>query len=165
MREYAFDERARKAAGGAVTYVCELKIDGLAIALDYKDGKLLRGGTRGDGRVGEDVTPNLRTVKTIPLRLQEAPQFAEIRGEVFLGKSDFERLNAERERKALPVFANPRNAASGGVRQLDLGVSVAKAVVPEQHARSGFRPGRLGEFPLPGGALPVRESGAYSHAH
>jgi DNA ligase (NAD+) len=115
----AFDERARKAAGGAVTYVCELKIDGLAIALDYKDGKLLRGGTRGDGRVGEDVTPNLRTVKTIPLRLQEAPQFAEIRGEVFLGKSDFERLNAERERKALPVFANPRNAASGGVRQLD----------------------------------------------
>ena len=68
----AFDERARKAAGTDVAYVCELKIDGLAVALDYRDGSFVRGGTRGDGRVGEDVTANLRTVKTIPLRLRAA---------------------------------------------------------------------------------------------
>jgi DNA ligase (NAD+) len=119
----AFDERARKIAGGDVAYVCELKIDGLAIALDYRNGSLTRGGTRGDGRVGEDVTPNLRTIKTIPLRLRQAkdspPAFVEARGEVYLRKSDFERLNNAREREGLPVFANPRNAASGGVRQLD----------------------------------------------
>jgi DNA ligase (NAD+) len=116
----AFDERARKAAGGGVAYVCELKIDGLAIALDYRNGSLARGGTRGDGRAGEDVTANLRTVRTIPLRLKASPsEFVETRGEVYLRKSDFERLNKARERESLPVFANPRNAASGGVRQLD----------------------------------------------
>jgi DNA ligase (NAD+) len=118
----AFDERARRVAGGSVEYVCELKIDGLAVALDYRDGSLVRGGTRGDGRIGEDVTANLRTVRTIPLRLREASKktpFVEARGEVYLRKSDFERLNAARERDGLPVFANPRNAASGGVRQLD----------------------------------------------
>ena len=106
-----------------MAYVCELKIDGLAIALDYRNGSLARGGTRGDGRVGEDVTANLRTIKTIPLRLRslsaEAPEFVEVRGEAYLRKSDFERLNAAREREGLPAFANPRNAASGGVRQLD----------------------------------------------
>jgi DNA ligase (NAD+) len=129
----AFDERARKLAGAAVEYVCELKIDGLAIALDYRDGLLTRGGTRGDGRVGEDVTANLRTIRTIPLRLRSTsfdPSTGsgqaelrmtgfEVRGEVYLRKSDFERLNTERERESLPAFANPRNAASGGVRQLD----------------------------------------------
>jgi DNA ligase (NAD+) len=118
----AFDERARKLAGAGVEYVCELKIDGLAIALDYRGGSLMRGGTRGDGRIGEDVTPNLRTIKTIPLRLRSTgsvPKFVEARGEVYLRKSDFERLNTEREREGLPAFANPRNAASGGVRQLD----------------------------------------------
>jgi DNA ligase (NAD+) len=120
----AFDERARKIAGGSVEYVCELKIDGLAIALDYRNGSLTRGGTRGDGRIGEDVTANLRTVKTIPLRLLppkrgRRPEFVEVRGEVYLRKSDFEKLNAARERNGLPAFANPRNAASGGVRQLD----------------------------------------------
>ena len=118
----AFDERARKLAGAGVEYVCELKIDGLAIALDYRDGSLTRGGTRGDGRVGEDVTANLRAVKTIPLRLRavgSTPKFVEARGEVYLRKSDFERLNSEREREGLAAFANPRNAASGGVRQLD----------------------------------------------
>jgi DNA ligase (NAD+) len=118
----AFDERARKLAGAGVEYVCELKIDGLAIALDYRDGSLTRGGTRGDGRAGEDVTANLRAVKTIPLRLRavgSTPKFVEARGEVYLRKSDFERLNGEREREGLASFANPRNAASGGVRQLD----------------------------------------------
>ncbi len=124
----AFDERARKLAGAGVEYVCELKIDGLAIALDYRDGSLSRGGTRGDGRIGEDVTASLRTIRTIPLRLRPStalrmtgsvPKFVEARGEVYLRKSDFERLNTEREREGLPAFANPRNAASGGVRQLD----------------------------------------------
>ncbi len=116
----AFDERVRKLAGGSVSYVCELKIDGLAIALDYRDGALERGGTRGDGMVGEEVTPNLRTVHTIPLKLRDpAPPFIEVRGEVYLRKGDFERLNAKREREGQAVFANPRNAASGGVRQLD----------------------------------------------
>ncbi len=121
----AFDERARKAAGTAnVAYVCELKIDGLAIALDYRNGSLVRGGTRGDGRIGEDVTANLRTIKTVPLRLRpvsrsRAPEFIEARGEVYLRKSDFERLNRARERDGLAAFANPRNAASGGVSQLD----------------------------------------------
>jgi DNA ligase (NAD+) len=116
----AFDERARKLTGADVDYVCELKIDGLAIALDFERGAFVRGGTRGDGRVGEDVTPNLRTVNTIPLRLRgDPPAFIEVRGEVYLRKSDFDKLNAKRERAGLPVFANPRNAASGGVRQLD----------------------------------------------
>lgn len=119
----AFDERARRLADRELSYVCELKIDGLAIALDYDGGALSRGGTRGDGRVGEDVTPNLRAVRSIPLRLRgaprEIPSFLEARGEVYLRKSDFGRLNAAREREGLPVFANPRNAASGGVRQLD----------------------------------------------
>lgn len=119
----AFDERARKVAGSDVAYVCELKIDGLAVALDYRDGAFTRGGTRGDGRIGEEITPNLRTVKTIPLRLRSVkravPAFVEARGEVYLRKSDFDRLNAARERDGLAAFANPRNAASGGVRQLD----------------------------------------------
>ena len=129
----AFDERARKAAGSAsIAYVCELKIDGLAIALDYRNGALARGGTRGDGRVGEDVTPNLRTVRTIPLRMrpsargEQIPEFVEARGEVYLRKSDFERLNNAREREGQPVFANPRNAASGGVRQLDPALTAAR---------------------------------------
>jgi DNA ligase (NAD+) len=125
----SFDERARKSADSDVRYVCELKIDGLAIALDYDDGALTRGGTRGDGRVGEDVTPNLRAVNTIPLRLRsidDAPRFVEVRGEVYLRKSDFNRLNAKRERDGLPVFANPRNTASGGVRQLEPALTAAR---------------------------------------
>ena len=115
----AFDERVRKLAAAPISYVCELKIDGLAIALDYRDGVLVRGGTRGDGRVGEEITPNLRTISSIPLKLRKPAPFLEVRGEVYLKKSDFEKLNARREREGLPVFANPRNAASGGVRQLD----------------------------------------------
>lgn len=117
----SFDERLRKLTGRKqIAYVCELKIDGLAIALRYKDGLFERGGTRGDGRIGEDVSPNLRTIRSIPLRLREKVKGAlEVRGEAYLRKSDFERLNEGRERAGLPAFANPRNAASGGVRQLD----------------------------------------------
>ncbi|MHB8145956.1 MAG: NAD-dependent DNA ligase LigA [Vulcanimicrobiaceae bacterium] len=122
----AFDERVAKLAGRRVAYVCELKIDGLAIALEYRDGALIRGGTRGDGRIGEDVTPNLRTIKSIPLRLRAPQPELEVRGEVFLRKRDFERLNQERERDGLEPFANPRNAASGGVRQLDSRLTAAR---------------------------------------
>ncbi len=117
----AFDERVRKLAGVKPAYVLELKIDGLATSLRYVDGKFERGGTRGDGRIGEDVTPNLRTIRSIPLRLRRAAlaNQLEARGEVYLRKKDFEKLNGERERRGLAPFANPRNAASGGVRQLD----------------------------------------------
>ncbi len=116
----AFDERVRKLAGRALSYVCELKIDGLAIALRYRGGVFERGGTRGDGRIGEDVTANLRTIQSIPLRLRGGvPDVFEVRGEAYLRKSDFARLNEGRENAGLPAFANPRNAAAGGIRQLD----------------------------------------------
>jgi DNA ligase (NAD+) len=123
----AFDARVKKLGGIAqdedVAYVCELKIDGLAVSLRYDEGRLTAGGTRGDGSTGEDVTSNLRTIRTIPLALrkpgQPAPRHIDVRGEVYMRKSDFERLNAGRERRALQPFANPRNAAAGGIRQLD----------------------------------------------
>ena len=117
----AFDARVRKLAGKDVRYVGELKIDGLAVSLQFRDGVLVRGGTRGDGSTGEEVTANLRTVAQIPLRLRgkKVPPFVEARGEVYLRKSDFDRMNARREAAGLPVFANPRNAAAGAIRQLD----------------------------------------------
>lgn len=116
----AFDARVSKGTQG-VAYVAELKIDGLAVSLHYENGALIAGGTRGDGRVGEEVTPNLRAVNAIPLRLRgkNIPAQLEPRGEVYLRKSDFAALNARREAADLPAFANPRNAAAGGVRQLD----------------------------------------------
>lgn len=115
----AFDRRVVKLAGRTVAYCVELKIDGLAISLMYREGLLEVGATRGDGRVGEDVTQNLRTIKAIPLRLKDAPHLVEMRGEAYMRKSDFERLNATRIERGLVPFANPRNAASGGLRQLD----------------------------------------------
>ena len=116
----AFDTRVRRLAGTDLRYTVELKIDGLAIALYYEDGRLVRGGTRGDGTIGEEVTANLRTVKSIPLRLRGSfPAVLEARGEVYMRKSDFEKLNAERDEAGQPTFANPRNAAAGAVRQLD----------------------------------------------
>jgi len=120
----AFDERIRRLAGlDAVGYVCELKIDGLAISLSYAAGRFVEGGTRGDGLVGETVSANVRTIKSIPLRLREGgvavPAHIDVRGEAYIKKSDFGRLNAAREAAGQPAFANPRNAASGGIRQLD----------------------------------------------
>lgn len=103
-----------------ITFGAEPKIDGLAVALTYTDGQFVRGATRGDGFTGEDVTPNLRTIRTVPLRLrEEAPGTIEVRGEVYLTRTGFHRLNEERERDGLPTFANPRNAAAGSLRQLD----------------------------------------------
>lgn len=119
----AWDERVRKLAGSDdIGYVCELKIDGLAISLHYARGAFVRGGTRGDGSVGEDVSANLRTVRSIPLALRTPPERVralDVRGEVYLRKSDFAALNERREAAGRPPFANPRNAAAGAVRQLD----------------------------------------------
>lgn len=116
MRE--FDRRVRELAGGDVAYVCELKIDGLAVSLRYEGGLLVRGATRGDGETGEDITANIRTIQSVPLRLAE-PVTLEVRGEAYLPKPAFERLNALREARGEPLFANPRNAAAGSLRQLD----------------------------------------------
>ncbi len=119
----AFDERVRKGAalGAApVAYVAELKIDGLSIALTYEDGRLARGATRGDGVRGEDVTANVRTIRAIPLSLKtRVPGRMEVRGEVYLPRASFERMNVEREQAGEPLFQNPRNAAAGTMRNLD----------------------------------------------
>jgi DNA ligase (NAD+) len=119
----AFDERIRKGlapGGGAVPFVAELKIDGLSVALRYQGGKLVRGATRGDGVRGEDVTSNVRTIRAIPLSLRGGPADSiEVRGEVYLPRLAFERINREREDTGEPLFANPRNAAAGAMRNLD----------------------------------------------
>ncbi len=118
----AFDERVRKGLGGEVTpvYVAELKIDGLSIALTYEHGRLVRGATRGDGVRGEDVTFNVRTIRTLPLTLHgDVDGTIEIRGEVYLPLKAFERTNKEKEDAGEPPFANPRNAAAGAMRNLD----------------------------------------------
>ena len=117
----AFDQRVRKLLGrDEVGYVCELKIDGLAINLTYQDGKFVQGATRGDGLVGEDVTGNLRTIRSIPLTLRERVKGRiDVRGEVYLPTASFEATNKERIERGEPAFANPRNAAAGAVRQLD----------------------------------------------
>jgi DNA ligase (NAD+) len=119
----AFDERVRKGAGlgeAQVPYVAELKIDGLSIALTYENGAFVRGATRGDGVRGEDVTSNVRTIKVIPLALRGGPPGrVEVRGELFLPRTSFARINKEREDAGEPLFANPRNAAAGTMRNLD----------------------------------------------
>jgi DNA ligase (NAD+) len=120
----AFDDRCRRLAEGrSLEYVAELKIDGLSLSLQYEQGLLARGVTRGDGRIGEDVTQNARTIRSVPLRLRpDAKRIdagLEVRGEVFIPRDVFERTNAEREELGEPRFANPRNAAAGAIRQLD----------------------------------------------
>jgi DNA ligase (NAD+) len=106
--------------GREMDFVCELKLDGLAVALTYTDGRFTTGATRGDGHRGEDITQNLKTIKSIPLTVPKgAPRKFEVRGEVYLSKAGFERLNRERAEEGQPLFANPRNAAAGSVRQLN----------------------------------------------
>ena len=127
----------------------EPKIDGLSVALEYVDGKFHRGATRGDGNVGEDVTENLKTIRSIPMTLENAPARLIVRGEVFMPKKSFEKLNAEQERLGKPLFANPRNAAAGSLRQLDpkiaakrgldiyvFNVQLAEGVTFDTHAAS-----------------------------
>ena len=120
----AFDERCRRLAEGRpLNYIAELKIDGLSLSLQYSDSLLVRGVTRGDGRIGEDVTQNARTIRSVPLRLKSDAKVidtnVEVRGEVFIPREVFEKTNAEREEQGEPRFANPRNAAAGAIRQLD----------------------------------------------
>ena len=121
-----FDQRVASALGHAAEYVVEPKVDGLSVALEYRDGVFYRGATRGDGQVGEDVTENLRTIKSIPMRLEDAPPVLIVRGEVFMPRQVFERLNEERELKGEALFANPRNAAAGSMRQLDPRIAASR---------------------------------------
>lgn len=120
----AFDARIRKDVGD-IEYVAELKIDGLAMSLRYQNGRLSLAATRGDGEVGEDVTHNIITIKSIPLHVSEEISF-EVRGEVFMPKAAFEKLNDQRRNNGLELFANPRNAAAGSVRQLDSQVAASR---------------------------------------
>ncbi len=119
----AFDERIRKEFPNP-SYVCELKIDGLAVSLTYEKGIFKSAATRGNGTIGEDITHNVKTIKTIPLRLTE-PVDIELRGEIYMPKKSFEKLNEERAKNGEPLFQNPRNAAAGSIRQLDS--SIAKS--------------------------------------
>ena len=136
-------------AGSEIRYVTEPKVDGLAISLTYENGVLTRGATRGDGRIGEEVTQNLRTIKAIPLSIEDAPELVEVRGEVYLPIADFARLNERRAEAGEPTFANPRNSAAGSIRQLDpelaaarplsiwcYGVAALKGWEPESHSES-----------------------------
>ena len=120
-----FDQRVRGAVPEAA-YDVEPKVDGLSVALEYQDGLFVRGATRGDGQVGEDVTENLRTVRSIPLRIPDAPGQLIVRGEVYMPKKVFHALNEEREKRGEALFANPRNAAAGSLRQLDPKVAAAR---------------------------------------
>jgi DNA ligase (NAD+) len=124
----AWHKRVSKLLGGRqFDLVCEPKIDGLAVALTYVDGLLVTGATRGDGYRGEDITQNLRTIRSIPLSVpKEAPSRFEVRGEVYLPKAGFKKLNEERAKEGLPLFANPRNAAAGSVRQLDSSITARR---------------------------------------
>ncbi len=125
---WPFFDRVSEALGLAgLEYICELKIDGLAVSLLYEDGVFVRGATRGDGRIGEDVTANLRTIRSLPLKLREAiPGRLEVRGEVLMTREQFAALNEEREEAEEPLFANPRNAAAGSLRQLDPSVTASR---------------------------------------
>lgn len=119
---FDFDKRVRDAVGN-VEYVTEYKIDGLSVSLEYENGLFVRGSTRGDGVTGEDVTENLKTINSIPLKLTSPVPFIEVRGEVFMSKATFDKLNKIREENGQSLFANPRNAAAGSLRQLDSSIA------------------------------------------
>ena len=125
-----FDKKVKKLLGPdrELEYTIEPKYDGLAMELTYRNGLLLRASTRGDGYEGEDVTQNIRTIRSVPLKIegQQAPNEIDIRGEVYMDLDEFEKLNKERKRKGEPLFANPRNAAAGSVRQLDPSITVSR---------------------------------------
>ena len=126
---YDFDKRVRDRLKSikTVEYVAEPKLDGLAVSLIYSDGLFTQGATRGDGNTGEDITPNLRTIRNLPLQLIGAPSGRiEVRGEVFLDKKSFDRLNREQEKNNNKVFVNPRNAAAGSLRLLDSSITATR---------------------------------------
>jgi DNA ligase (NAD+) len=138
-------ERTIRDAGGPTEFICELKVDGLAINLTYEKGKLVRGATRGDGRTGEDVTPNVRTIREIPERLagDNPPELLEVRGEIYFPVSAFADLNASLVEQGRAPFANPRNAAAGSLRQKDPRITATRGLRMVVHgigARVGFTP-------------------------
>jgi DNA ligase (NAD+) len=155
----AFDARVRRGLGlppapepaAELRYVAELKIDGLAVSLRFERGRFARGATRGDGTTGEDVTPNLRTIRAIPERLSE-PLDVEVRGEVYMPRAEFARINGEREEAGLPLYANPRNSGAGSLRQLDPAVTASR--------RLSFWAYQLLEPPGPGAARSADEDPA-----
>ncbi|KMO85385.1 NAD-dependent DNA ligase LigA [Megasphaera cerevisiae DSM 20462] len=133
-----FDQRVRHDLGGEeLEYVVELKIDGLAVNLIYEQGRFVRGVTRGDGRVGEDITNNVRTIRTIPLRIDSDSPHIEIRGEVYMPVRSFEKLNAQRRDDELEPFANPRNAAAGSLRQMDPQITAQRKLAFFAYALGG----------------------------
>lgn len=121
-----FQHRVLEGLDGQAEFDVEPKVDGLSVALEYRDGAFVRGATRGDGQIGEDVTENLRTIRSVPLRLPEALPHLIVRGEVYMAKKTFEELNRRRELNGEPLFANPRNAAAGSLRQLDPKVAASR---------------------------------------
>ena len=123
---FAFGERMDSLVSEPHNYTVEPKIDGLSMSLEYENGVFVRGATRGDGTTGEDVTENLRTVRSVPLRIENAPERLIVRGEVYMSKVVFEELNRQREIKGEPLLANPRNAAAGSMRQLDPKIAAAR---------------------------------------
>ena len=137
----AWGRRTERIVGDVPAYVCELKIDGVAVSLQYERGRLVRAATRGDGRVGDDITPNVRTIANVPQRLtlDDPPPAFEVRGEIFFPASGFEALNQQMADEDKQVYANPRNAASGSLRQKDPKVT---AVAAAGHALPLVRPGR-----------------------
>ncbi len=146
----AWAARQAKEVGDAARYLCELKIDGLAVALVYRDGRLHRAATRGDGRTGEDITPNVRTLASVPERLtgEDIPPLLEVRGEVFLASADFTALNERLVADGKAPFANPRNAAAGSLRQKDPRVTASRPLSLTLHgigAREGWEPASLSE--------------------
>ena len=141
----AWAERTERDAGGPVQFICELKVDGLAINLTYEKGRLVRGATRGDGRTGEDVTSNVRTIREIPERLadDDPPELLEVRGEIYFPASAFADLNASLVEQGKAAFANPRNAAAGSLRQKDPRITASRGLRMVVHgigARVGFTP-------------------------
>lgn len=135
----AFDERVKKAVGHPVSYCCELKIDGLSISLKYENGRFIQGATRGDGTVGENITENLKTVKSIPLTLTD-PLSIEVRGECYMPKTSFVKLNQKREEEGKEILANPRNAAAGSLRQLDTRIAASRNLSTFLYTLADFGP-------------------------
>ena len=123
-----FDQRVKNTLSKNPAYVVEHKIDGLSVSLEYENSVFKRGSTRGDGLVGEDVTENLKTIGSIPLRLNGDVKSLTVRGEVYLSKKNFEKLNTKREEEGLSTFANPRNAAAGSLRQLDSSICAKRGL-------------------------------------
>ena len=155
--------------GGTGPYLCEVKIDGLAVALVYRDGALVRGATRGDGTTGEDITPNIRTIAAVPMRLTgpDIPELLEVRGEVFMPVAEFHKLNERLEDAAKPPFANPRSGAAGSLRQKDPRITASRALGMIVHglAVAGTDAGAGGapapDSPAVADTAPVTQSGWY----